>query len=317
MHAWPFDARITGSVMNIVNHIKKLLKEAELYQDQGLLNEAREKYLRVAGLIKTSDQLKNSQNLLKGITRKIKTLKKDVENFEKSPVTPSLSADKQDVIKKLFSFENKKDGKDPDLDGSIILAKFGQYERALEEFTGLLETDALRVVAAKNILRCHIAISSADNAIRQFQEWESEGNFSTDQLEKVRIFLKSLLKKNGIEKTLPEEEIIPDIGNREETGEEDIIDISSIGINLEKGPQEGKLLELDVSFQTGNVISLLISGKDKVLIDAFKEGTTLRNMQFYSPIAMFQGSGIVKAKTQISSGPKRGDYSVDIKITTT
>jgi tetratricopeptide (TPR) repeat protein len=303
--------------MNIVKHIKKLLKEAELYQDQGLLNEARERYLRAAGLIKTSDQLKNSQNLLKGITRKIKTLKKDVESFEKSPITPAISADKQDVIKKLFSFENKKDGKDPDLDGSIILAKFGQYERALEEFTSLLKTDALRVVAAKNILRCHIAISSADNAIRQFQEWEAEGNFTSDQLGKVRIFLKSLLKKNGVEETLPEEEIIPDIGNREETGEEDIIDISSIGINLEKGPQEGKLLELDVSFQTGNVISLLISGKDKVLIDAFKEGTTLRNMQLYSPIAMFQGSGIVKAKTQISSGPKRGDYSVDIKITTT
>lgn len=302
--------------MNIVKEIKKLLKEAELYQDQGLLNEAREKYLRAAGLIKTSDQLKNSQNLLQGITRKIKTLKKDVANFEKSPVTPSISTDKQDVIKKLFSFgsEKKEKEKDPDLDGSIILAKFGQYERALEEFTNLLKTDSMRVVAAKNILRCHIAISTPDKAVKQFQKWESDDSFTSIQLEKVRIFLKGLLKKLGVEEILPEEEIVLDIGEREETAEEDIIDISSIGIPLAKGPQKGKLLELDVSFQAGNVISLLISGKDKVLIDSFKEGAKLKNMQFYSPIAMFQGTGIVKAKTQISSGPKRGDYSVDIKI---
>jgi len=301
--------------MNIVKQIKKLLKEAELYQDQGLLNEARESYLRAAGLIKTSDQLKNSQNLLKGITRKIKSLKKEVSSFESSPVTPSVPTDQQDVIKKLFSFGAQTKEEDVDLDGSIILAKFGQYERALEEFSLLLKTDALRVVAAKNILRCHIAISTAEDAIRQFQEWETDDNFSPDQLEKVRFFLKGLLKKHGVEAELPEEEILGDIPGRDETAEEDIIDISSIGVTMEKGPNKGKLIELDVSFQTGNIISLLISGKDKTLIDAFTEGSTLKSMQFYSPIAMFQGSGIVKAKTQISSGPKRGDFSVDIKIT--
>jgi hypothetical protein len=104
---------------------------------------------------------------------------------------------------------------------------------------------------------------------------------------------------------------------REASAEEEIIDISSIGITPEAGSKKGQLIELDVSFQTGSVISLLISGKDKELLSLFEEGAQLQQIQFYSPIAMFQGTGTVKAKTRISSGPKSGDFSVDISITST
>jgi len=106
-----------------------------------------------------------------------------------------------------------------------------------------------------------------------------------------------------------------DVMETEELAEDEIIDISSIVIYFESGPQSGRQLALDVSFQTGNVISLLISSRDRELIENLKVGVTLDNLQFYSPIAIFRGSGVVSAKTQIESGPKRGEYSLDIKIT--
>jgi hypothetical protein len=77
------------------------------------------------------------------------------------------------------------------------------------------------------------------------------------------------------------------------------------------------MVELNVSFQSGNVISLLISHADKDLIKLFNEGDTLKDVQFYSPIAMFEGSAIVCAKNQIESGPRRGDYSIDLKVVST
>jgi len=73
-------------------------------------------------------------------------------------------------------------------------------------------------------------------------------------------------------------------------------------------------VELDVSFQSGNVISLIVSSKDEHLIENLKVGVRLDDVHFYSPVAIFRGSGVVSAKTQIKSGPKKGDYSLDIKI---
>ena len=41
----------------------------------------------------------------------------------------------------------------------MALAKFGQYESALKEFDGLLKGGIMPLVAAKNIIRCHLALS--------------------------------------------------------------------------------------------------------------------------------------------------------------
>ncbi|MCP4107794.1 MAG: hypothetical protein GY749_19995 [Desulfobacteraceae bacterium] len=100
---------------------------------------------------------------------------------------------------------------------------------------------------------------------------------------------------------------LPDLG-------EDILDISSVGITLERGPNKGETFELDVSFQSGNIINLLISGSDEQLIAGLETGATLKKVQFYSPVAMFKGKGAVSSKSKIESGPKQGDYSVDIQI---
>ena len=332
--------------MNIVEKIKALLKEAKLYHSMGLLTEAMGKYKNAMEMVEGNEQLKSRTNLIAGISKNINFLEKDMHKVEAAADKPEVSAKVQDLIKKLFTLAEDKDQDAVALDGAIALAKFGQHERALLEFKELLAKDSVRVVAAKNIIRCHMANTSVDAAVDQYEQWLSSDLFVPGELNKLRFFLESLLKKEGVEKKLPAAETpaatpeptiempeveeakieMPEVEEvkievleieKDEVQDDEVLDINSIGIILDSGPRNGDIVELDVSFQAGNVISLLLMHTDTDLIELFNVGETLHNIQFYSPIAMFGGSGIVDAKTHIESGPRRGDYSIDLKVVST
>ena len=322
--------------MNIVEKIQALLKEGELYHSMGLLNESMGKYDQVMELIQGNEQLKSKANLVAGITKKINTIVKDMHKVEVAKDHPEVSAKVQDLIKKLFTVSEDKDQDAVALDGAITLAKFGQHERALLEFKELLAKDSVRVVAAKNIIRCHMENTSVDDAVDQYEQWLSSDLFMPGELKKLRFFLGNLLKKEGVEKKLPAAEtpaatpeptiempVIEDFKiealeiEEDEYDDDEVLDIHSIGITLDSGPLKGDMVELDVRFQSGNVISLLIAGTDEDIMALFNVGETIHNIQFYSPIALFSSSVIVTAKTQIESGPRRGDYSIDLKIVDT
>ena len=305
--------------MNITKKIKKLLQEAELYHAQGLLNEAMEKYNNATKLIRSNEQLKGKQNLIKGISKKILALKNDIIKIEMAPKKPEVSAKIQDLIKKMYSFSPDKNEDLKALDGAIGLAKFGQFKRAISEFNELIKKDSLRVVAAKSMLRCYMALSSMDEAVAQYEKWVSDHRFSTIQLDNLHIFLENILKKEGIEKKLPRRKepkdktcVIRVKGPKIE--DDDTLDINSIGITIYRSPQKGQVVEFKVRFQLGNVVSLLISIRDKELIDIFKVGDVINDIQYYSTAALFNASGLVTSVKKIKIGPLRGDYCVDIKI---
>lgn len=307
--------------MDIKTQIKTLIQEAELYRTQGLTKESKIKYNKILSLLKSNAQIKNRESLMDTITRKIVALDNEILKLAKAPSVIEVSEKIQDLIKKQFAFA----GKDEDsaaIEGAIALAKFGQFDRALKEFNLLLDKDAVRVVAAKNIIRCCMTRTSVEDAVAEYEKWHSGDKFSSVQLNSVRSFLGDILAKKGITQTLspvpengppPDQEKAPD----EELPEEDYLDISAIKVTLEDGPQKGKSLEFDVNFQSGNVLSLIISSRDKSLIENLAVGLKLTNVQFFSPIAIFEGTGIIAEKTQIGTGPKRGDYSLDIKILST
>ena len=313
--------------MNIVDKLKALLKEAELYHTMGLLNESLGKYQNAIDLIEGNEQLKSRPNLMAGVTNKRNALEKDMQKVEEATDTPEVSEKVQDLIKQLFAFPAHKDDDAAALDEAIALAKFGQYERAITEFNGLLKKDSVRVTAAKNIVRCHMAQTSADAAIEQYEQWLSSGIFAQGELNKLRFFLKGLLKKEGIKTELPTAAAPADASKTpaempagdepmveiEMDDDDEVIDINSIAITV----GDGSTKELDVTFQSGNVISMLIAYKDKDLIEFFNEGDKLDDIQFNSAIAIFNGSGVVATKTKIESGPRRGDYSIDIRIEST
>jgi tetratricopeptide (TPR) repeat protein len=301
-------------VMGIKESIKKLLQEADLYKKQGLLDEARSRYTQAEQKVREHDRIQNKEKILKGIANKIRLLNSDTQRVEKGPSSPELSEKAQDLIKNLFSFSKTDSKEEAILEGAIALAKFGQFERALAEFNNLINTESHRVVAAKNVLRCHIQLNSEDAAADQYEEWAAKGNFPPGQLEKVRLFLVEILKSKGSQRDLTSVSI-KEKTVQEPVEEEEFIDISSIGIYFNAGPAKGKVVEFDVNFQSGNLLSLIISKNDAKTIESMKEGDTLNDLQFLSPIAMFNGSGVVSAKSQINSGPKQGDFCLDIKIT--
>ncbi|MCG6912258.1 MAG: hypothetical protein LJE94_19365 [Deltaproteobacteria bacterium] len=296
-------------------NIKRLLQEAELYQGQGLLSEARMKYDEASSLIRNNPKIKNRDKILAGIMRKINLLEADTQKVERGPSSPELSAKAQDLIQKLFAFSKEDSEGEAELEGALALAKFGQFERALIELNKLLSNAPQRLEAAKNILRCHIARSSEDAAADTYEEWARGDGFTPEELEKLRTFLEQLMEKKGLKRTLtvvsqPAETVT-------ETEPEEFIDISSIGILFESGPGKGKVIEFDVNFQSGNLLSFIISKKDGQLIEDLKVNSKFEELQFYSPIAIFNGSGVVVAKSEIKSGPKQGDFCLDIKITNT
>lgn len=311
--------------MDIRLRIKKVLQEAEIYRSQGLIAEAYEKYKGAANLIHSIERLKNKQALLKAVTDKMDALNFTKEKVEKGPATPELSKKAQDLIKNLFTFSANKDEETATLEGAVALAKFGQFDRALAELNTLLPKENIRVEVAKNILRCHLAGTNADEAVAQYRQWQAGDIFQPQQLEAVRTYLEDILQKRGIDVALPSplgmEEPQDTPINIEDTiseePEEEFLDITSIGITFDSGPRKGKMVELDVNFQSGNMLSLIIAKKEQDLLDGLKEGAKLKEVQFYSPIAIFNGSGMIVSKTQIKAGPKQGDFCLDIRIVST
>jgi tetratricopeptide (TPR) repeat protein len=300
--------------MDLKSQIKALFKEAELYRTQGLLEEAKKKYSLVADLIQENEGLSNRDYLLDALGKKMDAVDQDSERINEASRAPALSTKVQDLIKKLFSFSGEEDKDSSDLEGAIALAKFGQFERAIVEFNKLVKRDALRVVAAKNVIRCHVALSDFENASNQFSQWRSSVDFSSEELERVRVFLQEVLEKKGVDKKLIPLAERTEEATEDEVPSDELLDIVSIGMTLVRGSKKGRFVELDVNFQRGNTISLMISGEDRDLMENLQVGVKLNEVEFSSPFAVFKGAGVVSAKTQIDAGPKQGDYMLDIKI---
>jgi hypothetical protein len=309
--------------MDVESRIKGLLQEAEIYQTQGLLDEAKEKYDDASTLIRMSDELEDKETWLSTVSEKISALGGDFAKLKQAPRQPKLSPKVQDLIKDLFASPVEEDNDKLQLEGAIALAKFGQHERALAEFKELLKKDKLRVAAAKNILRVHILNEEFDKAVTAYDEWlSSDIVFTSQQFESIRIFLQSILDRKRIDKRLqtvtsPSEAAVvvkPAESEPEETREEDFLDLTFIGMTIPKGPLEGRVMEFDVNFQRGNVVSIIVSGRDKELVDSFNVGDRFESIECSSVFAVFMASGAVSEKMRIDSGSRRGDYRIDIKI---
>ncbi|OQX63651.1 MAG: hypothetical protein B5M56_02180 [Desulfococcus sp. 4484_241] len=287
--------------------IKSLLKQAELYRSQGLYNEAKESYERVKRIIQKSKQLPNREKLLANISKKIEKVQNTLVRLENAKETPQMSPEVNRLIKNLFSKTGSGDKDAAALEGAVALAKFGQFNDAIAEFRRLLGVESQRVQAAKNILRCLLAYKSSDDAFDQLSEWRSEELFTDEEMAKIKSFFDGLVENKWDEKGAARSEALT---GSSEMDEDEFLDISAVAITLPNGDQ----IELDVSFQSGNVVSLIIDKKDEDLIKDLHEGSKLEDVHFYSPIAIFRGSGVITSKTRIASGPKEGDYSMDIKI---
>jgi hypothetical protein len=291
--------------------VRNLVRQAELYRKQGLFLEALDHYTSAIDLISNADNIKNKNDLISVIRNKIDQLDAKVKAVEGD--TPMINEQEVKVI--LHEFRDKP------IEGAIALANFGAYPRAMSEFAKLIDNTEMRTAAAKNMIRCHEAQSSLVNGIKLYKKWVKDERFTNRQIEDVRVFLENLLKREGRDEALPQRETSGSASPIEteppapppESGDKVNIDISTVLINFTKGSHAGQSLELDVSFQTDNIINLIIPKVQKSLVESISVGQRLDDVQYFSPMAIFSGSAIVKSKKQISSGPKQGDFTLDLE----
>jgi tetratricopeptide (TPR) repeat protein len=376
--------------MDVANTLKTLLKEANIYQTQGLLVDARKKYEAAAAVLHENGELKNREELLAGISRKIASLEKVVNRVEKGTIAPDLSTSDKDIIKKLFSVSASHDPEDAAMEGAMALAKFGLFDRAIQEFELLLNNPDRRIEVAKQILRCRMAIRLANDPMVQYNQWVNNALFTKEQLETIKIFLEraygviSSVVQGGVtpllssekkafpqpatastkapEKKAPSppaydpyedsyedvldilpnagptikagtegpaggsdaydellDKLIPDKKPKKELSQQDFIEdyidyVSSVSIPVSIGPRTGQSIDVPVNLQTADTVNLIIPVANKDLIAMLKKGARIEKIKLNSPISVSNGAGIVIAAALIDQGPRKGDYSVDLKI---
>ena len=300
--------------MNFGEKVKSLIKEAELYKSQGLLNEALDTYKNVQTLIESTKNIKNKDSLLKKIADKIDALYAQMETEFSTPEPPKVSKDAQSVIKEMITEDDPEAKGSSSLAGALALAKFGQYDQATEELTRLLSYDSLRLEAAKNIVWCWIQQNEVDKALGRVKQWMSGNVLTLNEVNSVRAYFEALVQKTGLDSRISADKIQKDLEPESQVDDEEILDINATRFNLPRGSRKGETVELEVSFQAGKYLKMLVPKKDQKLIEGLGVGDQLNGMIFYSPMAIFSGIGYVSSKVTINAGPKKGDYSLEIKI---
>jgi hypothetical protein len=298
--------------MNEKEYIKSLVKEAKVYHEQGLLVQSKEKYIEILGRLEKSDRYGGHRRLIEAVERELESVELDLMEIDEAAVNTQMSTDVHGLIKRLFSFSEKEEVST--YKGAVALARFGQYEPALLEFQSLLSKGVFPVVAAKNIITCHLAFASVDVAVAQFDQWKAKRLLRQDELASIRTFLENLFEGEEVKPELPEIRE-PDFEYETPQKEEKKnLLFTFVSIRLENGPRAGEMEDFDVVFQSDHFISIMIASHRMTILNHFQLGLRLNHMEVYSPMAVLICSGLVLGKTKITSGPRRGEYVVDLAI---
>jgi hypothetical protein len=286
--------------------IVSLIKEAEIYRAQGLMKIEGRKYLETLQQVEGHARFSKDAKLIFGLKGKISGIESDIEEILRAPDKPELPEQVQVLIRNLFAFSENENA--AAIEGAFALAKFGQHEGAIREFRRLIREGILPMVAAKNLLRCHLTLSSADVAVDEFKQWVSTGTFSKIDLILLQGFLEQILEAKGIKLDLPQVEETPPGQEVSDKKAEEGLELSSISVQLEVGPEKGQRVEFEVSYQSGSKLSVVVPADQKELADAFQPGLRLAEVRCYSSLAVFNTTATVTGKSEIPSGPKRGSY---------
>jgi len=293
--------------------ILALKKEAEIYHNQGLLDQAKEKYLALRDLVTKNNKYSQDAELNRYLKDKINLVNVDLENVnDDDGDTPLLDLDTQDLIGDLFSFSDNDEM--AAMESAVALAKFGQYGRALREFTNLFEAGCFPSVTAKNILRCHVMLSAPEKAVSQYNKWDTEERFTTREMDELKGFLSSILGENtGL---LSSNEEVETEGNNiiYYDNQSDYLEVYSICLFMKNGLKKVTKAEMKVTRQVENKISFVLDDDQKRLADALLPGGRLSKVLCFSRESVFYTQAVISKKSRITEGPLKDCYSYDFLL---
>lgn len=97
-------------------------------------------------------------------------------------------------------------------------------------------------------------------------------------------------------------------------GKNRMSNITRVCLTLPEKTGQGASVELNVLYQHGDKITVLVSQNDPALIECLQTGVRIDGVFFYSSAASFSGSMHVLLHTKIDFGPQTGDARVHMKI---
>jgi len=300
--------------MNDADRIKSLVKEADFYRSQGLLEQAKYKYSEAIKIVKKNEALQKKESLIDSLNKRIRAVEATLDEIDKATDTPELNEEVQNLISNLFSFSKNKDV--AAIEGAVALAKFGQYEKAFTEFQRLIDERILPLRAAENMLRCQLFFISPERAIDQYMQWISSPIFTKRETKSLREFMIKMFKKEDIELDLPEVTATLPEEPKKDIVTEPVLEISSVGVRIKDKFKREIDVELDITFQTGNILSFIVKADKKDLLDFLSTGSKLPAVQCFSSLSIFTAKGVISDKKIIPSGPRKGDYAFDLTIET-
>lgn len=296
---------------------KTLLREIEVYRSHCLFVEAMKRAKELETLIRTSPRIKNKAKNLAALEKKREEIQKEAIAFDTFGASVQLTPTDRKRIKDVIASGCKEGSEAAIHETAIAMLVFGQYEDAIGEFSKLIDSDRFRVPAAKSIVRCFIAKSPPEEAVEQFHQWRASGDFPQDQLESVRVFLDSILKKKGLSLTLeaPEEaEELPTVVPEPLAQEPETLDLLSISIPYRDEYQKKKEALLDVHFQRGKTINIIVPVHDRALANYLQPGRVMEDIQVNAADLIYMESCVVHGRSRIRVGNNRGDYTVTLKM---
>ncbi len=298
--------------MNPESRILSMLKEAELYRQQGLLEETLQQYRKIEKTIRGHKTAKNKEALLEKVLKKKQAVEKEFQVYLESREIPEVSDKVRKLMRSMFSLD------DPEVKGSsllgeaIALAGFGQYDAAVEALERLLDIESLRLDAAKKLIAYTLEFKGKQKAIGMIRKLEADNRFSMEDRNNLIKYLQEQLKitdmgKNPALKQMQE----PD----SEISDSDVFDISAI--RLKKTESQGKKdnrQKLNIIFQHGTKINIIVPRDQKDLSSVFQTGRTVEGVVCYSTMGTFSSTMYVLLNRTIDFGPHNGDASINLKI---
>jgi len=302
--------------MKFGDRIQLRIKEASVYQAHGLFSEAVQHYRGTLAMLEPVQDSPGKRKLTAYITEQLHRIQTEAARVSALEKSPQLSDRQQQVVRRTVGSDKDRNNGEADFQVAATLMGFGHFNKALAGFHALLKTPVFRVRAAKNILRCLIAVGSTAMAAGQYHQWLENEEIPEEDLNDIRVFLEGILRRKGSGETLVRPSAKQPTGPAA-SSDSDLFDIMAVVLPGESGNGKAEPPAFDVTSQSGGFVSLLVPAAEKSVLARLKPAARIRKVGFFTPEALFFEDCVVSTRLRIDQGRRKGDFSVTLRLSGT